>query len=91
MIIKKQRICDVCGEEITNKHNSLRIKAKRGWSTWDIDGYEKITIDICPSCVGALKEHLKTVSESIEAKALLIENMKQCKNVFGGECHSDNE
>lgn len=85
MIIKKQRICDVCGKEITDKHNSLRIKAKKGWSTWDIDGYEKITIDICSFCVGALKNHLKIVSESIETKELMIENMKQCKNVFGGE------
>lgn len=83
VIIKKQRICDICGKEITNKHNSLRIKAKKGWSTWDIDGYEKITIDICPFCVGALKEHFNKVSE--EAKALLIENSRQCKNVFGGE------
>lgn len=89
MIIKKQRVCDICGKEITSKHNSLKIKAKKGYSTWDIDGFEKTTIDICPFCVDALKEHLKTVPESIEAKALLIENMKQCKSVFGGEWHSD--
>ena len=82
MIIKKQRVCDICGKEITNTHNSLKIKAKNG--CWDI-GYKKITIDICPFCVDALKDHLKIVSESIEAKALMIENMKQCKNVFGGE------
>lgn len=83
MIIKKQRVCDVCGKEIINKHNSLKIKAKKGYSTWDIDGFEKTTIDICPFCVGALKEHLKTVSKSLEAS--LIENVKQCKNVFVGE------
>lgn len=82
MIIKKQRICDVCGKEITDKHNSLRIKAKKG--CWDV-GYKKITIDICPFCVGALKEHLKIVSESIEAKELSIENARRCKKVFGGE------
>ena len=87
MITKKQRICDICGKEITNKHNSLKIKAKKGWSTWDIDGFEKVTIDICPFCVDALKEHFNKVSE--EAKMVLIENVKQCKNVFEGELHTD--
>ena len=60
--------CDLCGEHITNnevlyncteRYSTIKIKAKKFWSLFHESGWNKITIDICPSCQIKIKKIMR--------------------------------
>ena len=56
---RKDIVCDVCGRTLYYKHGIISIKAKKGFDCWEGSGWDKITIDICPTCADMLKSVFK--------------------------------
>lgn len=59
---EKRCICDICGDDYFVMHSLSDIK-REGWVHIDSFATTGKNLDICPSCVEFLKEHLDTFSE----------------------------